>query len=156
MGRPGAHAAVGVAEGREGTVGSINFLEVFHMRSVIVVACLLGLVATTSVAAPSKVKEKPKTVLEKIQGKWLRKNHEYSFLIDGNKWTEFSDAKFAKPNATGPIETPPGKDFAMVKTDNGAVIYLFPAGENALAVETIVNDAVWGDGRVFYRPGFAP
>ena len=93
MGRPGAHAAVGVAEGRQGTVGSINFLEVFHMRSVIVVACLLGLVATTSVAAPPKAKEKPKTISEKIQGKWARRNHAYSFSIQGNKITEFNETK---------------------------------------------------------------
>ena len=127
------------------------------MRSVIVVACLMGLVATASVAAPTKAKEKPKTILEQVQGKWVRKNHEFSFFITGNRWTEFSENKMGTPHATGAIEIRPGKEYAIVKADNGATFWLFPSGENVLAVETVLKDgSIVGAGRVFYRPDFTP
>jgi len=127
------------------------------MRSVIVVACLLGVVAATGAAAPPNAKEKPKTVNDKIQGKWARRNHTYSFFIDGNKWSEFTENKINVPSMTGVIELPPGKEYAVVKAKNGSEFWLFPSGENVLAVETFTADGViWEDGRVFYRPDFTP
>jgi hypothetical protein len=125
------------------------------MRSVIFVACLMGLLATASIAAPPTAKGKPKTVSEKIQGKWTRLNHEFSFLIQGNKISEFHETKLGKPTATGLIEFPPGKDYALAKLDNGGVLWLFVCGENVLAVESFGPDGViWQDGRVFYGPDF--
>lgn len=125
------------------------------MRSVIVAACLIGFVPIAGYAAPPINKGEPKTLLEKIQGSWARKNHRYSFVINGKKWTEFTENKPGAPNATGEIEILPNKEYAIVRANNGAVLWLFPSGENVLAVETFTKGGViWEDGRVFYRPGF--
>jgi hypothetical protein len=114
------------------------------------------LVVVASAAAPKK--QEPKNVLQKIQGKWIRRAHDISFEINSSTWNEFSEKNVAgKPTLTGSIETPPGKEYALVKASNGAVIWLFPNGSNALGVETFDRSGnIVGDGRVFYRPDFTP
>jgi len=123
------------------------------MRSVIFVACLMGLLATTSVAAPPMAKGKPKTDFEKIQGKWARPNHEFSFVIQGKTITEFNNKQLGA-TAKGEIKFLPGKDYLLAELDNGGVLWLFP-GENVLAVESF-NDkgVIFLCGRIFYGPDF--
>jgi hypothetical protein len=127
------------------------------MRSVIVIACLMGLVAATCDAAPPKAKDKPKSLGEKLQGNWSRRNHQWSFAIQGNRLSEFQESKPGAAHSTGVLEFPAGKDYATVRLSHGYVLWIFPAGDDAIAVETFKPDgSIWEDGRLFYRPDVSP
>jgi len=114
---------------------------------------LVALLSTgTALGAPPK----EPTVRDKIQGKWMRSNHPYSFQIAGDRWEHWDVNKPFKPTGTGTITYPVGKDYALVKTDTGHTWWLFPAGKNVLASESFEPDgslANGTDGRVFYRQG---
>lgn len=117
------------------------------MRFAILVICFASSAATIVFAEEPALKEK-------LQGKWAKANHPYSFEVLGNAWTEFKSDRPLAPCNSGNIVFLPGKDYAVVKSKNGPVLWLFSAGKNVVAVETFFADGrLWEDGRVFYRQG---
>ena len=121
---------------------------------------LLAALVALFLVTPALAQEKPKdraepTLKEKLQGKWSKTNHEVSFEITGNKWTEYHEAKPLVPFNTGTVEYPLGKDYVIVNVDKtGNRLWIFSAGKDVVAVETFMPDGrLWEDGRIFYRFG---
>jgi len=117
---------------------------------------LAGALAGLPAIAIAADKKKEKTLQQRLEGKWVRPNHPYSIEVKGNEWFHYEQAQPFKPTSTGVIEYPRGKDYAIVKTDNGFVWWLFSAGEDALAAEHFRQDGRLdngSDGRLFYRQG---
>jgi hypothetical protein len=117
------------------------------MRCGLLLACV-----ALSVATPAFSKEP--TLREKLQGKWSKTNHPFSFEVRGDTWSEFKADKPLAAFNSGEVLFPPGKDYAVVKAKNGVILWLFSAGKNVVAVETFnPSGTLWEDGRVFYRHG---
>jgi hypothetical protein len=117
---------------------------------------MLALTLTPRLAwAQDKPKDFAKqTLQEKLQGKWSKTNHRFSFEIKGNKWMEFVAEKPLAASNTGMVEYPPGKDYAIVRAVTGHRLWIFSGGKDVVAVETFGPDGkLWEDGRIFYRFG---
>ena len=93
--------------------------------------------------------------LKKIEGRWGRSNHRWSFNIEDGQFREFEASTPIKPTNTGTVTTQMGQDYAVVKVnENGLTLWIFSAGENVIGVETFQPSGRCADaGRVFYRVG---
>ena len=120
-------------------------------RRIILAGALAGLPAI----AIGGEKKKEKTLQQRLEGKWVRPNHPFSIEVKGNKWFHYEQAQPFKPTELGVIEYPPGKDYAIVRTEKGFVWWLFSAGEDALVAEHFRDGRLdnGSDGRLFYRQG---
>ena len=125
------------------------------MRWAIVATCLLVVLGSPAFSAQkNKGKEKEKTLEQKIQGKWARTNDKWLWVIEGRKWTQFKETIIDKPAATGTIEFPINKPYAVVTEASGWKHQVWPIGETAIAIETFrPGGEISGLGRIFYRPG---
>jgi hypothetical protein len=80
-----------------------------------------------SLATPASAKEP--TLREKLQGKWSKTNHPFSFEVRGDMWSEFKADKPLAAFNSGEILFAPGKDYAVVKAKNGVVLWLCRQGK---------------------------
>ena len=125
-------------------------------RRIILAGALAGLPAI-AIAAD---KDKEKTLRERLQGDWVRRNSLHTIAIKGDQFALFDAKQPFKANETGTIKFFEGQDYAVVKTTKGWSWWLFSAGDNAVAIEVFSPTGELPeneDGRVYYRKGtFTP
>jgi len=95
-----------------------------------------------------------KSLLERLQGKWVRPNYEWSFEVRGKKYLQYHSSKpFAVVNE-GELQFLPGKEYAIVQIRGGYTLWLFSAGDDVVAREQFQPDGTLGSGvGIFYRAG---
>ncbi len=95
--------------------------------------------------------------MAKLQGTWGRSNANETVFIKGKQFAETKKDKPLTPHSTGKLEFPVGKDYAVVRTSNKFTLWIFPAGDNAIAVEVFRPDmSLNGTGIIYYKDGKEP
>ena len=126
------------------------------MQSDTLRATLSAVAATGLLSAATAFSQEP-GLLAKLQGTWGRSNANETVFIKGKQYSETKKDRPLTPNSTGKLEFPPGKDYAVVRTSNKFTLWIFPAGDNAIAIEVFRPDMTLnGSGIIYYKDGKEP
>jgi hypothetical protein len=102
--------------------------------------------------ACAEQKDKQPTLLQRLQGTWVRPNFDSVWVIKGKDCTEINKKRPLNAHAKGTLELPRDKDYAEVILDNGWTVWFFNAGKDNVAAEVFrPTGELHGHGYLLYR-----